>query len=401
MPGANLKRASKELLTNFSRFFSSLLYFRKRYQQIYVVPILLFALEAGAAESYGTYGLFPNGPNRVTAMGGAYTALSDDASGIVYNPAGLAFQPYWGDAGGNFNVVQNLEADLDGNGVKDGIPYAYAYYAGSLKLGNWGFGAGISSPYIADLSFDGRQGSFTETRNLFLSIVSLDIPVAYRLSEQWSVGINFQAQTLEQRYSFKSTDPASIPIKVAAKKDSGFMALGLMYRPYTHWGFGVSAYPPKKFEITNEASLNAQTGGVQWFRSVVIPAKFSLGTFYQPTPYLVLAADVDVFEKVENAVYVGSELVPGFRKVRVEAAQKTVFHGGLEWNFIATKFWDFYLRFGTYNEPNRLEGGSARQHVTAGLAIRYWVFSLSASVDGADQFANAASGIGLSLKFYL
>ncbi|MGE3759185.1 MAG: hypothetical protein AB7H97_15585, partial [Pseudobdellovibrionaceae bacterium] len=63
---------------------------------IFILISLLWVEDRALAQSssksyYGTYSHAPQGSTRAMALGGAYTGLSDDASGIIYNPAGLAF----------------------------------------------------------------------------------------------------------------------------------------------------------------------------------------------------------------------------------------------------------------------------------------------------------------------
>ncbi len=57
-----------------------------------IVCILLFLmpLKTFAVDNYGAESVFTSGSgSRASAMGGAFTAISDDASGTYYNPAGL------------------------------------------------------------------------------------------------------------------------------------------------------------------------------------------------------------------------------------------------------------------------------------------------------------------------
>lgn len=343
--------------------------------------------------------MFPQGSHRVMAMGGAYAALSDDATGVTYNPAGLAFQPYWGDLGGNVNTVYNREVDLDGDGQKDGIPYTYHYYAATFRAGDFGFGVGSNSPYNLNISFNSDLGGFTETRTLQLTVETFNLPVAYRISKQWSFGVNLQGHTVTERYRFVSTNPSTSEVDVATKATAATIVSGIMFRPDETWSFGLFYSPRAEFNDIN-SELNNQTGGVNWFRNVVIPSKTTLGGAYRLDRW-VFTLDLDHFEGLSNVQYVGSQLIPEFRRVEFDGKEKWVLHGGVEWNPVSTNMWDWYLRAGSYNEPPRALGVGSRQHTTFGTELRYWVLSLSAAVDGAENFANFAVGLGVSLKPYL
>ncbi len=364
-------------------------------------PLLMCAFMVpafAAGERYGAYGLFPLGSHRVMAMGGAYNALSDDATGVTYNPAGLAFQSYWADLGGNVNSVWNREVDLNGDGQKDGLPYVYFYYAATFRVGNWGFGIGVNSPYFVELPIESDSGSFREKRTLKLAIETFNLPISYRITDEWSLGINIQSYMAKQRYQFSTTNPSVSSRDVSGQNERSAVSTGVMYRPNESWSVGLSYQP--RVEFSMDTSLNSQTGGVNWFRDIVIPAKTALGIAYREKRF-IYSLDLDYFEGLENTVYVGSELIPQFRRVQFDQEAKLVLHGGFEWNAISNRLWDLYLRMGTYNEPPRIKGNSSRQHLALGTELRYWILALSVAVDGAEDFTNLATGFGISLKYYL
>ena len=74
-----------------------------------IILLLLYNTSVYAADAYGAYGFFPQSSSRVLSMGGAFTALSDDASAIIYNPAGLV-QARWSiDISGDQNKIVNKD----------------------------------------------------------------------------------------------------------------------------------------------------------------------------------------------------------------------------------------------------------------------------------------------------
>lgn len=58
---------------------------------IFLSLLVCFSLRAGFVRAMPTYFNSPVCGNRVAAMGGAYTAVSDDAASLCYNPAGLSY----------------------------------------------------------------------------------------------------------------------------------------------------------------------------------------------------------------------------------------------------------------------------------------------------------------------
>jgi long-subunit fatty acid transport protein len=362
---------------------------------------LIWSQANAAQDYYAAYGLFPQGPNRITAMGGASTALSDDATAIVGNPAGLTFMNYWGDLGGNFNSVWNREADLNNDGVKDGLPSGYLYYGGALQFTNWSFGIGLVSPYLSELSVDTKNGNFTENRKLSLSLSGVNIPFAFKISEVFSAGFTIQALNLEQRYRFSSTNTAATSLDVKGQNGGLFFSTGVSYRPSNSYGFGLLYTPQAQFPM--DTQLNSKLAGIQWFKPAIIPAKISLGTFYRPSDTWLFALDLDLIQEIkETVVYIGSELIPEFSRVEIETTPKTILHGGAEWNYYSSRLIDLYARAGAYYEPPRIKNQRAsRHHTTAGLEIRVWLIAISGSIDWAPDFTNAAGGLGLNLKYYL
>lgn len=364
-----------------------------------LVIFMIVGLESQAQqETYGAYGVFPQSPTRQMAMGGAYVGLSDDISGIVFNPAGFAQGDYWGDLGGNATSVADQEADLNGDGAKDGLPYTYLYYAGGLRLGRLGLGAGFSSPYLVNLSFSGNNGGYTDTRKITLQVTSLDVMLGYRIANGLSAGVTVHGQQLQEQYQLSSTNPSTAAQNAQTKTSNTTVTSGILFRPNRVWGLGLTYTPFSSFYV--DPSLNNSLG-VQWFKSVYIPEKASLGLSFVPSPRWTFVADFDVYGRDPNSVLVGSQLIPQLNRVPIIPDSKYLVHGGLEWNFYDSRMWDFYLRGGGYYEPPRVVGSSGRTHTTFGFGMRYWVISFSVSADLAPTFVNASAGIGLSLKPYL
>jgi hypothetical protein len=120
-----------------------------------VAPLALLLVLAGPA-SAGTNGatafdfLSTDAAPRPAAMGGAYTAVSDDADGMRYNPAGLAFM--------TSNQASFAHADLSNGLTQDYLALA-AHGDGDRRLGRSGLlgeghGAGL---YVETFDFGSIQ----------------------------------------------------------------------------------------------------------------------------------------------------------------------------------------------------------------------------------------------------
>ena len=363
---------------------------------------VLFSLNSYAQQqAYGTYGLYSQSTTRSMAMGGAFVALSDDASGININPAGLAKMSTWGDLAGSYKTVLNAEADLNGDGVYDGVPYLYLYGSGALKFGRWGFGVGISSPYVTSLSFPLSISGFTDNVTLTMAITSLDIPISYELNKEWSIGMTLHGESLTESYELVSTtNPGKQRNKINVQsKSQATVTLGASYWPTnSNWGYGIAFVPGRTYNI--DTSYNSQISPINWFKDAIFPNKTTAGFFYKASKSLKFLGDLDWFTSVQDAVYVGSNIVTGIRNIKILTKDQFVPHLGLEWAIVDEKNWDLYFRTGAYIEPPRLEGSVQRNHFTIGASIRYWVLVLSTALDTASNFSNNSSGLGLSLIYY-
>ncbi|MBU3915689.1 outer membrane protein transport protein, partial [bacterium] len=350
---------------------------------LFIISLFLLTSLSAYADYYGTYGLFPQGSAKVSAMGGAYTGYSKDINGVLYNPAGIALADWGIDFGGNANQIINLEADLNNDGIKDGLPFIYYSYSAAFRLGGLILGAGISEPYHVDMDLSGTDGSgYSENRKLSIALVSFNVPVAFRLTENLAIGVTFQTQSLYERYQHTSDNPATTKIDIGANSEETTNAIyGIAWQQSKNVSWGLCYKKGNKFVVDD--SLNTQTGGVNWFKSAVFPGVYTLGIAWQPSEYWLITLDADYIEATKDAVYVGSELVAGFNRIEIDPKKKSIFHSGMQWQFAANSWVDAYLRAGTYNEPPRLIDAAERQHTTFGFAARFAVLTAALSIDGA------------------
>lgn len=150
----------------------------------------------------GTRSLFQGVGARAFALGNAYVALSNDASGIFFNPAGL---DYAEKKSASFFYTTLIEGS------------SYNFFGGvypTLNIGSFGFAwARIGTGEIIERGTDQQQGStFDYGQNLFI------FSYGKQLRPNFSVGMSVKLQT--------------ISFSVQNLTDAGFGAdLGILYRP--------------------------------------------------------------------------------------------------------------------------------------------------------------------------
>lgn len=338
--------------------------------------------------AYGAYGHFPVGSTRVLAMGGAFVGLSDDASAVVTNPAGLSLARYTVDLTGGENRIVNREVFFGTNpNDREGLPYTSVFQAGALRLGPVGFGVGYSVPYALKYSAGG-----TLATERILKIESLDAALSLGVSKAVSFGVT--AHTERVRIAYHNADGT----EPEAKVQMVYPTYGVLFHLDKKAGAGITYTPERRYNV--DENLDAQLSGAatdgvsEWFHDVVIPAKVTLGLSVQSTPKLRWVGDIDIVQPVKNAIFVGgSENDSGDR---ILEKQQTIMHGGFEFNVLDSKEMDFVWRGGGYREPARMSFSSDRFHFTMGVEARFHFIVVAASYDQAPGFSNVAQSVSVS-----
>lgn len=345
-----------------------------------VYLILAISLSAQAQlSSYGAYSQFPQGSSRAMGMGGAYTAISDDVSGVLYNPAGPALGKWKVDAGGTKNSVTNREAPVFGSSSSFGLPYDFIFGAFGVRMGSFVLALGMSSPF--NLDYEG----FSERAKL--KIVSADVYLAKNFGNKLSLGIGGHGEKLTQSYQ-----DTSFGYDVETEAETTFVSVGISYRG-SKGGFGISHIPPHSFDI--DENLNSQLGTVTWFRDTVVPGKTTFGAFFNVSESKIIAIDFDKIDAVSNSIFVGSGTTGTSSETAIIEKSQTIVHGGMEWAISKSKGSEIFLRIGGYREPARVVGATDRTHTTFGLEVRFGPAALSVAFDQARDFTNTAQGFSL------
>ncbi|MCB9027438.1 MAG: hypothetical protein H6625_14050 [Bdellovibrionaceae bacterium] len=352
---------------------------------LFLFLILNFSLVHAQNPAYGTYGLFPTGSTRTLAMGGAFVCLADDATSVIYNPAGLALSRWRFDLQSSTNRVVNREGDLNLDGEKEGIPYNFNYTAAATRIGFLGLGFGYSVPYDVIEDFGGLSTSKQKIR-----IESLDLAVSFRLSKSLSIGVTCHKEMASMSFSDSSLNELA-----EDQKELIYPQLGMVFRPERKWGMGIVYSPERRYDI--DSNLNETLSGTyNWFQDIVIPPKLSLGLSLMLKSRLNLVGDIDIYYPSENTYLVGNDNFNTGNKI-VEN-ELTVWHGGFEFEVISKKDIEFIWRGGGYQEPSRLLNSKPRFHFTMGIEIRFGFIKLSAAYDQAKDFTSYSQSIGLSIS---
>jgi len=216
----------------------------KRFPAAILAALLLgfpAAGEAGTSEQVAT------GP-RAVALGGAFTAIADDASAIYWNPAGLALLGH--------QEISAHHAALFGSDITDNfLTFALPLSPRVATALDW-YHSGLDDPEL----------DFAENR--------FDLAVAARLGSRLSAGITGKFLT------------RSIDLDGSSVRDGRGVGLdvGVLAEPVPGWTVGLLGQDLFDTRLTYSRGLGSATA---------YPRTLRLGMAYALRPQMRLAADVD------------------------------------------------------------------------------------------------------------
>jgi long-subunit fatty acid transport protein len=181
---------------------------------MFIVTLIQSGLGASLTKSGTTVGQFLKIPAgaRAIGMGGAYVALSDDASAIFWNPAGLANIPGSGTVG--FNHAKWLAET------------SYNFAVASINIENFG-SLGISFTSLTMPDMEVRDEFNPEGTGEFFSAGDLALGLSYarKLTDRFSFG--FTIKYVHQQIWHMTAYTMSFDIGVMFQTDLDWLVLGI------------------------------------------------------------------------------------------------------------------------------------------------------------------------------
>jgi len=261
---------------------------------------------------------------RATAMGGAYTALSNDANGVLWNPAGLAYMSH--------RQISAMYANLYGI---DNLSNSFVSYAQPDR------GSGAAGLVFTNTSVDlgDDEERYSETM--------LGYTYAKRIGRIASMGLTLKGLLVRSDIKNSETD------KKGDAGGGGF-DVGVIVRPFTDLAFGFSvrdAYSKIKWEGGADDKL---------------PMQFRLGLAATPVSVPGLAAVCDLAGDEDTPVYdlaIGGEytirnilsLRAGLSRVLPDKESRTIPSFGLGVLFYSIQFNYAYTDDGNIGSTSRFD----------------------------------------------
>jgi len=301
----------------------------------------------------------PGSGARPYAMGGAYGAVSDDAFGLLYNPAGLANVMRKEISVGlnmRFDEITNTYLSMSSTQSSSNTSfghlaavYPYPTHRGSLVFAFGVFQTGsshlesVKNAYLEDISAAVENG-FIQSGTIY----QYHVGVGFDLSPRAAVGASFvlwdESVDFNEGINQSGTDSSVFfSDNVSMDLDGVSFNFGLLLRASDHLRAGFSVTTPAWLEydgdgVTTAEYTYADDPGVRWVtdpevgfihEEYTLPMKFSGGLALQ-FPAVLLAADVSYIDHSQtkyNGISITSELDPGKEHVLNETWN---FHVGAE-----------------------------------------------------------------------
>lgn len=340
---------------------------------------------------------------RPLALGGAYTSISDDAYGLIYNPAGLA-QMRKKEFTLGIDHVRN-DVALEYSGYKSELPfsttgighlsfsYPYPTYRGSLVLAFGVFRMGSADREQFKTSVRPDLGGvienwLTQSGSLYQYRFGVGMDISPRASIGANVVVWDQSLEYTEELHFESTGNLStytFTDNTSANMDGVSLEFGMMYKITRDLNFGFKATSPVWISFDGDAVedyIGNYSDGVAWETDpsyyyiedeYTLPMKFRFGLSYQLANFL-LTADAeycDYSQTKYNGTRMFNELYP-----EEEILNEVVdFSAGLE---ITIPNYPIKLRGGYTYMPSRYTGFEEIAYVEEEELVdgfEYWIVS--------------------------
>ncbi len=254
--------------------------------------------------------------SKATALGGAFSAQTDDPFAVHYNPAGLVHIARPMVSGGVHMIDPQLEvhnyhvasADPAVNGYRsfdDDSPNLYVPHLGfAMPLTDrWAAGLALYVPYGLDLEWSSNPAANPAAYNCFHSYYGRMVvtpAAAYRIDEHWSIGFGVvlgRSETGIEHLIYNPLVPALHGKRIKAELEDDFnhsFNIGVLFQPVESVSLGLTYRSEAKAEFEGDIHVYGVPGLDTDISmdSIDHPQQIQLGVCYQPLP--VLSFEVDL-----------------------------------------------------------------------------------------------------------
>lgn len=261
--------------------------------------------------------------DRAFGMGGAYTAVSDDPSGLYYNPAGIAYAaaPNLSASVNAFTSTRRRYKNVLAGSVdwtRDSTSLLPNFFGVIQPFGN---GVAGFSYAVSDSVNENQDEVFTDipvSGDVFISNLNyrdntylIGPSYARRLGDSLSVGItgyfHYRSRELIQNQRTEGSTPSWINQYSETTEYGLRPVVGLMWAPTDKWALGVSAATTMLLSSsTQQQSISsaAANATVQVFDNErEYPWQVNIGLAYFASDRLMFSADLQLFTATTDSFF--------------------------------------------------------------------------------------------------
>ncbi|MCP2605196.1 outer membrane protein transport protein [Candidatus Aminicenantes bacterium AH-873-B07] len=250
---------------------------------------------------------------RALSMGTAFTAVADDPSAIFYNPAGLTYQKYSLNLSleGIYIMPKHSYTLPTGTTVYSKLRSYYPQAFISIKKDKWSFGFGAFCPYGGG-GVDWSQKDIGYPLKAVLGIYSFTPSIAYKFSEKFSAGVNFNIY--KGKMEVETENPLYGSMSIDETGTSYTAGFGILYRPNQKLGIGLAFRGPAKMKIEGKTKIMGMNFDSE--TKFNLPYSIEVGISYYFKENFMISADIDyshwsTLEKLEGKIK-NVMVAPGF-----------------------------------------------------------------------------------------
>jgi long-subunit fatty acid transport protein len=310
-------------------------------------PVLfLLVLSLFAAESFADQLHYNNIliGDRAAGLGGAYSAISDDASGLYYNPAGIVFSNEL-QLSASANAMhsstltyKNVVGGFDW--VRKSSSIVPNFFGMTTKLGKGYFGFSYA---ITDFQVEDQDSLFTDIPNVDSYIVNLintdkvsklGPSYAIQVNDQLNIGATLYLHNRDKDLVFNQFVRASGGVYESSNQfdetaEIGIEPiLGFIWTPHKEWSIGatirkvVIVSSTSRSQLFCASDLSSSTGQCAIVSASIrnptvtthtskreLPLNLRVGVAYFPSPRFLVSADMSHFGSVSSDTFKAEAVV--------------------------------------------------------------------------------------------
>ncbi len=317
------------------------------------------------------------GDIRTIGMAGSLVGLADTFIASGENPAGLAM------------TLPNIAVQFSANQVHDQNVQDYDQ---PLLTGNggiaanfypWGYSFGVWSPESEGQKYLLAPSQTPVNAGVFVQEYRVSV-ARLMWNEKLSLGLGLLLGKSKESLEFTNSPDSSVSQTAYAISGN----FGVMIKFPQRWLLGVSVSLPLSISAPSQDS----TSGIsQFFQDVQSPFRLGMGLGWIPNRFFRVGMALYLMGTSQNTALLSDDSKPVGKYITLQPRL------GVEYKLAEYKELEISAKIGTYYELSRIQDTKNRMHITGGLEIDPWIFSLGWGLDYGVGYQNYIYTAGLDI----